>query len=134
MQKPVQDIYTCGLLAAFGLLVIYGGIQAVGVLERTAAVQTGSAQAFVTTDIMDAPDDDMLAGEEVAAKECEVIYHRASHGSVYLDGYPYLVSDKEKAGQGKTLYATTEEQDDMGELYYALYTCNGAAVIADGYI
>lgn len=134
MQKPVQDIYTCGLLAAFGLLLVYGGIQAASVLQHTAVVQADTAQAVVTADIMDAPDDDMLAGEEVATKECEVIYHRVLHGSVYLDGYPYLVSDKDTLSQDKTRYAATEEEDDMGDMYYALYTCNGVSVIADGYI
>ena len=55
---------------------------------------------------------------------------------MYLDGYPYLVTGKEKSPGAGIRYTSTEEEteDDMGELYYALYTCSGTSVIAEGYI
>ena len=128
MQKPMQDVYTCVLFISFVLLIMFSTVQAMTVLEQTGMVHTGSSLVFKSVDSMDTLDEDMLSGEDESVNECEVIYHRASQGSVYLDGYPYLVAGKEKSP------GVEETEDDMGELYYALYTCSGAAVIAEGYI
>ena len=136
MQKPTQDIYTCGLFISFVLLIIFSTVRAMTVLEQTGMVHTDSSLAFKSVDSMDTLDEDMLSGEDESINECEVIYHRASQGGVYLDGYPYLVTGKEKSPGAGTRYTSTDEEteDDMGELYYALYTCSGTSVIAEGYI
>jgi len=135
VQKPVQDIYTCALFMSFMMLTIFCGIQAVSVLEHSGLVLAGASPVIMAVDDMDTLD------EEISVKECEVVYHRASHGGAYIDGYPYLVEDKnlvedkKKPSEVKTVYASADEDEDgMGELYYALYTCSGTAVIAEGYI
>lgn len=135
VQKPVQDIYKCALFMSFVMLTIIGGIQAVSVLEQSGLVLAGASPVIIAVDDMDTLDEDMLASEGVSVKECEVVYHRASHGGAYLDGYPYLVEHKKNPPEVKTVYASADEdEDDMGDLYYALYTCSGTAVIAEGYI
>jgi hypothetical protein len=135
VQKPVQDIYTCALFMSFVMLTVFGGIQAVSVLEHSGLVRAGASPVIIAVDDMDTLDEDMLAAEGVSVKECEVVYHRASQGNVYLDGYPYSVADRGDAYGVKAMYASAEQDlDDMGDLYYTLYTCSGAAVIAEGYI
>ena len=136
MQKPTQDIYTCGLFISFVLLIIFSTVRAMTVLEQTGMVHADSSLAFKSVDSMDTLDEDILSGEDESINECEVIYHRASQGSVYLDGYPYLVTGKEISPGAGIRYTSTDEEteDDMGELYYALYTCSGTSVIAEGYI
>ena len=135
MQKPLQDIYTCALFMSFVMLTVFGGIQAVSVLEQSGLVLAGASPVSIALDDMDTLDEGMLAAEGVSVKECEVVYHRASQGNVYLDGYPYLVADRGDAYGVKAMSASAEQDpDDMGDLYYALYTCSGEAVIAEGYI
>ena len=95
MQKPLQDIYTCALFMSFVMLTVFGGIQAVSVLEQSGLVLAGASPVSIALDDMDTLDEGMLAAEGVSVKECEVVYHRASQGNVYLDGYPYLVADRE---------------------------------------
>jgi len=128
VQKPTQDIYTCVLFTSFVLLIIFSTVRAMTVLEQTGMAHTDLSLAFKSVDSMDALDEDMLSGDGEPINECEVIYHRASQGGVYLDGYPYLVTGKDNSP------GVEETEDDMGELYYALYTCSGASVIAEGYI
>ena len=135
MQKPVQNIYTCALFMSFVMLTLFGGIQAVSVLEQSGLVLAGASPVMIALDDMDTLDEDMLAAEVVSVKECKVVHQRASHGAAYLDGYPYLVEGKKNPPEVKTAYASADEdEDDMGNLYYALYTCSGTAVIAEGYI
>ena len=135
VQKPLQDIYTCALFMSFVMLTVFGGIQAVSVLEQSGLVLAGASPVSIALDDMDTLDEGMLAAEGVSVKECEVVYHRASQGNVYLDGYPYLVADRGDAYGVKAMSASAEQDpDDMGDLYYALYTCSGEAVIAEGYI
>jgi hypothetical protein len=136
VQKPVQDIVTGVLFMAFVLLMAICGVQAVNVLEQSGIVQTELSLASASVDSMDEPDADMVTEEGAALNECEVVYHRASYGSVYLDGYPYLAAEKQYSAGVRTRYASSEEdmEDDMGDLYYAVYTCNGTSVIAEGYI
>jgi len=135
VQKPVQDIYTCALFMSFVMLTGFGGIQAVSVFEQSGLVLAGASPVVIAVDDMDTLDEDMLAAEGVSVKECEVVYQRASLGNVYLDGYPYSVADRGEAYGVKAMYASAEQDpDDMGDLYYALYTCSGAAVFAEGYI
>lgn len=135
VQKPVQDIYTCVLLVSFAVLIVLGGIQAAGVLQQAGFAPVTASTVTLSADSKDTLDEGVLVYEEVSVKECEVIYHRVSQGGVYLDGYPHLAADREKSFAGETLYAAAEEeQHDAGDLYYALYSCNGAAVMADGYI
>ena len=135
VQKPVPDIYKCALFMSFVMLTVFGGIQAVSVLEQSVLVLAGASQVIIAVDDMDTLDEDMLAAEGVSVKECEVVYHRASQGNVYLDGYPYSVADRGDAYGVKAMHTSAEQDlDDMGDLYYALYTCSGAAVFAEGYI
>lgn len=135
MQKPVQNIYTCALFMSFVMLTVFGGIQAVSVLEQSGLVLAAASPVSIALDDMDTLDEDMLAAEGVSVKECEVVYQRASQGNVYLDGYPYLVADRGDAYGVKSMYTSAEQDlDDRGDLYYALYTCSGIAVFAEGYI
>ena len=135
MQKPVTDIYTCALFMSFVMLTMFGGIQAVSVLEQSGLVLAAASPVSIALDDMDTLDEDMLAAEGVSVKECEVVYQRASQGNVYLDGYPYLLADRGDAYGVKSMYTSAEQDlDDRGDLYYALYTCSGIAVFAEGYI
>lgn len=135
VQKPVPDIYKCALFMSFVMLTVFGGIQAVSVLEQSVLVLAGASPVSIALDDMDTLDEDMLAAEGVSVKECEVVYQRASQGNVYLDGYPYLVAGRGDAYGVKSMYTSAEQDlDDMGDLYYALYTCSGIAVFAEGYI
>ena len=135
MQKPVQPVYTIALLISFVMLSIFGGIQAVNALQHAGLVLAGVSPVSIALDDMDTLDEDMLAAEVVPVKECEVVYQRASQGNVYLDGYPYSVADRRDAYGVKSMYTPAEQDpDDMGDLYYALYTCSGIAVFAEGYI
>ena len=93
----MQDVYTCVLFISFVLLIIFSTVRAMTVLEQTGMVHTGSSLVFKSVDSMDTLDEDMLSGEDEPVNECEVIYHRASQGGVYLDGYPYLVTGKEES-------------------------------------
>jgi len=120
---------------SFVMLTVFGGIQAVSVLEQSVLVLAGASPVSIALDDMDTLDEDMLAAEGVSVKECEVVYQRASQGNVYLDGYPYLVAGRGDAYGVKSMYTSAEQDlDDMGDLYYALYTCSGVAVFAEGYI
>ena len=140
VQKPVQDIVTGALFTAFVLLMVISGVQAVSVLEQSGIVQTDLSLSSVSEESMDEPDADMVTEEGAALNECEVVYHLASYGSVSLDGYPYLAAEKQYSADVRTRYASSEEdleddsEDDMGDLYYAVYTCTGTSVIAEGYI
>ena len=135
MQKPVQPVYTIALLMSFVMLSIFGGIQAVNALQHAGLVLAGVSPVSIALDDMDTLDEDILAIEELSVKECEVVYHRASQGNVYLDGYPYAVADRGEAYAVKASYAAVEQDlDDMGDLYYTIYTCSGTAIIAEGYI
>jgi hypothetical protein len=120
---------------SFVMLTVFGGIQAVSVLEQSGLVLAGAAPVIIVLDDMDTLDEDIFAAEGISVKECEVVYHRASQGNVYLDGYPYSVAARGDAPGVKAMYASAEQDlDDMGDLYYTLYTCSGAAVFAEGYI
>ena len=104
-------------------------------LEQPGLERAAASPSNMTVDDMDTLDEGMLAADAVSVKDCGAVYHRASQTSVYQDGYPYLVTDGDNPSRTKTLYASAEEDlDDTGILYYALYTCSGAAVIAEGYI
>jgi len=135
VQKPVQDIYTSALSISFVMLTVFGGVQAVHVLEQTGLLQVAASPVSMAGDAIDMLAEDMYAADESSVNECELISHRASQGNVFLDGYPYLVAERENASGSKAMHAATEEETDaMGDLYYALYTCNGSDVIAGGYI
>jgi hypothetical protein len=135
VQKPLQNIYTAVLFVSCLTLTVFGGVQAVSVFEQSGLVHTAAPPVIIAVDDMDTLDEGLFAADEISGKECEMVYHRASQGNVYLDGYPYLVADVDNVAWIKNLNATAEEDlDDMGVLYYALYTCSGAVVIADGFI
>lgn len=130
MQKPVQDLYTSALSISFVMLTLFGGVQAVRVLEQTGLLQVAASPVSTGGDAIE-----MFAADEASVNECELVSHPASQGSVYLDGYPHLVVDKENTSGVKTMHASNEEETDaMGNLYYALYSCSGSDVIAGGYI
>jgi hypothetical protein len=135
VQKPVQDIYTGALSISFVMLTVFGGVQAVRVLEQTGLLHVAASPVSIAGDAIDMLPEDRFAADEMPVKECELVTHRASQGNVYLDGYPYLVAESENASGVKTRHAAAEEAPDaMGNLYYALYTCSGSDIIAGGYI
>ena len=125
MQQSLKDIFRSALFMSFLMLTIVGGVPAVSAPGQSGLVPAGK---------MERPAEEMLASEGISARECEVVYHRTSDGG-YHDGYLYRVEDKKNSPEEKTMYASVEEdEDDMGELYYALYTCSGTAVSAGDYI
>lgn len=125
VQKSLHDRYTCALFISFVLLIVVCGVPVVSV---PAASGPGHAAAVAVM---------MPASDEISVQECEVVYHRTSQGGTYPEGYPYRVEDKKNPSAARTVYAAVaedEDEDDMGDLYYALYTCSGTAVTAGAYI
>jgi hypothetical protein len=133
----MQDIYTSFFFVAFILIIVLAGVQAVTVLDQTGIIQSGISVASVQSDDLNLSAADMLVDESRADDECEIIYQLASQGSEHAVGYPYA-GVSSSAGflnsRHASVISSEAEQDDMGSLYYAVYTCSGISVIADGYI
>ena len=138
MQKPMQDIYTALFFVAFILIIVLAGVQAVTVLDQTGIIQSGISVASVQSDDLNLSVADMLVDESRGDDDCEVIYQLASQGSERLVGYHPYAGVSSSAGflnsRHASVISSEAEQDDMGSLYYAVYTCTGISVIADGYI
>ena len=138
MQKPMQDIYTSLIFVAFSLIIVLAGVQAVTVLDQTGIIQSGISMTSVQSDDLNLSAVDMTVYESHADDECEVIYHLASQGSEHAVGYHPYAGVSSSAGflnsRHATVISSETEQDDMGSLYYAVYTCTGISVVADGYI
>ena len=115
-HKPVQDIYTVVIFVTFILLLVVAGMQATTIIEDSGIVQPGISMARVPAARLQVPAIDMPVQESHGYNDCEVIYHQAAWDS------EYAASPMEP------------EQDVMATLYYAVYTCSGTAVIANGYI
>ena len=130
MQKPMQDIYTSLIFVAFSLIIVLAGVQAVAVLDQTGIIQSDISMTSVQSDDLNLSAVDMTVYESRADDECEVIYQLASQGSEHAVGYHPYAGVSSSAG----FLSSETEQDDMGNLYYAVYTCTGISVIADGYI
>lgn len=138
MQKPMQDIYTAFFFVAFILIIVLAGAQAVTVLEQSGIIQSGISMVSVQSDDLNLSVADMLADDSRGVDDCEVIYHRASQGSEYAVGYHPHAGASSFAGflnsRHASVISSETEQDDMGSLYYAVYTCTGISVVAEGYI
>ena len=138
MQKPMQDIYTSFFFVAFILIIVLAGVQAVTILDQSEIIQPGISMTSVQTDDLNLSAADMLVDESRGEDECEVIYHRASQGSERAVGYHPYAGASNSAGflnsRHATVVSSEAEQDGMGSLYYAVYTCTGISVFADGYI
>lgn len=124
VQKPLQDIYTAVLFVTFILIMVMAGMQAVAILGQFETVSFDVSQAGINTDNPGTPGASAPEYEGNGYNDCEVIHHQASRGSEY-SGARALRADAPTA---------ETELDTMGTLYYAVYTCSGVAVIADGYI
>jgi len=130
VQKPMQDIYTSLLFVAFILIIALTGVQAVTVLDQSGIIQSGISMTSVHSDDLNLSAVDMMVDENDADDECEVVYHLASRGSEHAVGYYPYAGVSSSAG----FLSSETEQDDMGSLYYAVYTCTGISVVAEGYI
>lgn len=119
----------------FLMLTAVCGVQAVGVPGQAGLVPATALPGTMPAGRMDRPAEEMLASEEISVRECEVVYHPASGDGAYHAGHLNRVEDETNPPEEKTVYASVEEgEDDMGELYYALYTCSGTAATAGDYI
>ena len=115
-QKPVQDIVTSILFATFILLFAVTGVMTVVFLPQSGIVSSDIALTTVHTDNLDAPSAGMPAQQSSGFNDCEVVYQQAS------------------LGRERVVSSSEPEQDAMAGLYYAVYTCTGAAAITGSYI
>jgi hypothetical protein len=121
VQKPLQDIYTAVLFVTFILIMVMAGVQAVIILDQFGTVSSDISRAGMNTDNPSTP---TASVPGYGYNDCEVVHRPASQGSEPSDGHAF------RAGPA----STETEQDVMGSLYYAVYTCSGVAVVADSYI
>jgi hypothetical protein len=142
VQKPMQDTCTSVLSVTLFLLVAMTGLMAVTVLEQSGIVQPGIALSSVHDAGPKVPGANMQVGARDAYYECEVIRHLAALVDEYSSGEQLfhagmlLRSDmfRDRYARHAGFISSGTEEDAMSGLYFALYTCTGAAVTTGSYI